>query len=123
MNDESDIDGSLNFNAAKVGNKPVFKFNFESSQRPIGDAVSFQVNLSTVDVIRHSNNTCYDRYQECRTDTCLCYYDGAKFKMEYWYEVLNFSESFKFGVEIILKDTHANTVVVTLSRCYNGKGL
>ncbi|CAC5409008.1 unnamed protein product [Mytilus coruscus] len=121
MNDDSDIDGSLNFNGAIVGNKPVFKFTCESFQRPIGDAISFQVNLMTVDVIRHSNNKCYNRYKECRTDTCLCYYDGVKFKMEYWYEVLNISESLNFGVELILKDTNANIVAVTLSRFYNGK--
>lgn len=119
-----DTTESFNFNGTVVGKGEILKFTCELSQRPIGDAILFQVNLTTVDVIRHSNNTCYNRYTECSIDTCFCFYDGVKFQMEYWYDIVNVSSSYYFGVEILLKDPKLKSfVTVTLSRFYNGKGL
>lgn len=99
-----------------------FTLTCELSERPVGGAILVQVNFSSVDSIRHKNNSCYAKDGECQNNTCLCSYEGGKFGMEYWYRTPNVSQSYNFGVEMILKDGKANIVVVTLSRTYNGKG-
>lgn len=116
------IDDSSQFDARIDDHMSVFTLTCELSQIPVREAILFQVNFLTVDVIRYKNNRCYDKNKECQNNTCLCSYESGNFTVKYLYETLNVSDSYNFGVEMLLKDSKANIVSVTLSRLYNGKG-
>lgn len=116
------IKGPLHFDVILDKKLSVFTLTCELSERPVGGAILVLVNLSTVDIIRHLNDSCYDKDNKCQNNTCVCSYEGGKFGMEYWYKTTNISQIYNFGVEMLLNDGKANIVVVTLSRIYNGKG-
>ncbi|CAG2255782.1 unnamed protein product [Mytilus edulis] len=120
------IDGSLflpTFDAevVEINHSTALKFKCTLFKRPVDSLLHFLVNRKSIVVMYFSNEKCFTKGTECKTDICDCSYNDYSFT---WFYPVNSSIiGSAFGIVIKIATEENNKLMkLTLSGIYGKSG-